>query len=42
MGVRHARTGRDVPTTPEAAPVLVNEFGGPVLDNGLQSYPVGG
>ncbi|MEV7616146.1 hypothetical protein [Streptomyces sp. NPDC089799] len=37
-----ARTGRDVPTRPEAAPVLVNEFGGLVLDNGLQSYPAGG
>ncbi|MFD3717006.1 PQQ-binding-like beta-propeller repeat protein [Streptomyces sp. NPDC058674] len=38
-----ARTGRDMPTRPEAAPILVNEFGGLVLSEGiLTSYPAGG
>lgn len=38
-----ARTGKDTPTRPEAAPILVNEFGGLVLKEGtLSSYPAGG
>ncbi|MEU3771999.1 hypothetical protein AB0F11_02060 [Streptomyces sp. NPDC032472] len=38
-----ARTGADMPTKPEAAPLLVNAFAGLVLDdNRLFSYPAGG
>ncbi|WP_405959352.1 helix-turn-helix domain containing protein [Streptomyces sp. NBC_00868] len=38
-----ARTGKDMPTRPEAAPILVNEFGGLVLREGdLLRYPAGG
>ncbi|MFD9306819.1 hypothetical protein ACFWCB_29835 [Streptomyces sp. NPDC060048] len=41
--VLDARTGADMPTKPEAAPLLVNEFAGIVLkDNRLYSFPVGG
>lgn len=41
--VLDARTGADMPTKPEAAPLLVNEFAGLVLDdNRLFSYPAGG
>ncbi|MFD9453485.1 hypothetical protein ACFWBC_10390 [Streptomyces sp. NPDC059985] len=38
-----ARTGADMPTRPEAAPLLVNAYVGLVLeDNRLSSYPAGG
>ncbi|MFF1342066.1 hypothetical protein ACFVYT_29955 [Streptomyces sp. NPDC058290] len=38
-----ARTGADIPTKPEAAPLLVNQYVGVVLDdNRLYSYPAGG
>ncbi|MEU3774085.1 hypothetical protein AB0F11_12915 [Streptomyces sp. NPDC032472] len=38
-----ARTGKDMPTRPEVAPILVNEFSGVVLKGGvLSSYPAGG
>ncbi|MFE4205448.1 hypothetical protein ACFRSX_31065 [Streptomyces goshikiensis] len=38
-----ARTGADMPTKPEAAPLLVNAYAGMVLeDNRLSSYPAGG
>ncbi|WP_030200726.1 PQQ-binding-like beta-propeller repeat protein [Streptomyces sp. NRRL S-87] len=38
-----ARTGKDSPTQPEAAPILVNEYGGLALTDGkLLSYPAGG
>ncbi|MFJ3726625.1 hypothetical protein ACIPYQ_29250 [Streptomyces sp. NPDC090045] len=41
--VLDARTGTDMPTKPEAAPLLVNSFAGLVLDdNRLFSYPAGG
>ncbi|WP_405438466.1 PQQ-like beta-propeller repeat protein [Streptomyces avidinii] len=41
--VLDARTGADMPTKPEAAPLLVNEYAGLVLDdNRLFSYPAGG
>ncbi|MFC9295775.1 hypothetical protein ACFTWH_10795 [Streptomyces sp. NPDC057011] len=41
--VLDARTGADMPTKPEAAPLLVNEYVGLVLDdNRLFSYPAGG
>ncbi|MFI1285164.1 hypothetical protein ACH4U5_31145 [Streptomyces sp. NPDC020858] len=41
--VLDARTGADMPTKPEAAPLLVNEYVGLVLDgNHLFSYPAGG
>ncbi|MEU4359416.1 hypothetical protein [Streptomyces virginiae] len=41
--VLDARTGADMPTKPEVAPLLVNEFAGLVLDdNRLFSYPAGG
>ncbi|WP_369780653.1 hypothetical protein [Streptomyces sp. R33] len=38
-----ARTGADMPTRPEAAPLLVNAYAGLILDdNRLSSYPAGG
>ncbi|MEV8534721.1 PQQ-binding-like beta-propeller repeat protein [Streptomyces sp. NPDC051211] len=38
-----ARTGKDMPTRPEVAPVLVNEYQGLVLvDRELLAYPTGG
>ncbi|MFE4264470.1 hypothetical protein [Streptomyces sp. NPDC056883] len=38
-----ARTGADMPTKPEAAPLLVSAYAGLVLeDNRLWSYPAGG
>ncbi|MFD4320507.1 hypothetical protein [Streptomyces sp. NPDC058548] len=38
-----ARTGADMPTQPEAAPLLVSAYVGIVLDDGrLSSYPAGG
>ncbi|MFB7467068.1 hypothetical protein ACFCZ1_26835 [Streptomyces sp. NPDC056224] len=38
-----ARTGMDMPTKPEAAPLLVNTYVGLVLDGSrLSSYPAGG
>lgn len=39
-----ARTGADMPTRPEAAPLLVNAYVGLLLDDGnrLASYPAGG
>ncbi|WP_422519967.1 hypothetical protein [Streptomyces sp. 5.8] len=39
-----ARTGADMPTRPEAAPLLVNDYVGLVLDENLRlsSYPAGG
>ncbi|WP_329390117.1 hypothetical protein OG625_38250 [Streptomyces sp. NBC_01351] len=38
-----ARTGTDMPTKPEAAPFLVNEFVGLTLSEGtLYSLPTGG
>ncbi len=41
--VPDTRTGADMPTKPEAAPLLVNEYAGFVLDdNRLFSYPAGG
>ncbi|MFD7915137.1 hypothetical protein ACFV30_31190 [Streptomyces sp. NPDC059752] len=41
--VLDARTGADMPTKPEAAPLLVNDYVGLVLnDNHLFSYPAGG
>ncbi|WP_327286597.1 hypothetical protein [Streptomyces sp. NBC_01205] len=41
--VLDARTGADMPTKPEAAPILVNPYVGVVLDdNRLFSYPAGG
>ncbi|MCX5014899.1 hypothetical protein OG765_28505 [Streptomyces sp. NBC_00555] len=41
--VLDARTGTDMPTKPEAAPLLVNEYAGLALDdNRLFSYPAGG
>ncbi|UUY52321.1 PQQ-like beta-propeller repeat protein (plasmid) [Streptomyces yangpuensis] len=41
--VLDARTGADMPTKPEAAPLLVTEYTGLVLDDRrLYSYPVGG
>ncbi|KOU65097.1 hypothetical protein ADK90_28080 [Streptomyces sp. XY413] len=41
--VLDARTGADMPTKPEAAPLLVSEYAGLVLDdNRLYSYPAGG
>lgn len=41
--VLDARTGADMPTKPEAVPLLVNEYVGLVLDdNHLFSYPAGG
>ncbi|MFE1876703.1 hypothetical protein ACFW9N_38565 [Streptomyces sp. NPDC059496] len=41
--VLDARTGADMPTKPEAAPLLVNDYVGLVLNNNhLFSYPAGG
>ncbi|MET9568544.1 hypothetical protein ABZY34_05270 [Streptomyces virginiae] len=41
--VLDARTGADMPTKPEVAPLLVTEYTGLVLDdNRLYSYPAGG
>ncbi|MFF5491812.1 hypothetical protein [Streptomyces virginiae] len=41
--VLDARTGADMPTKPEAVPLLVNGYVGLVLDdNHLFSYPAGG
>ena len=38
-----ARTGKDMPTKPEVAPILVNEYVGLTLTDGvLSSLPAGG
>ncbi|WP_267886698.1 hypothetical protein [Streptomyces sp. NRRL F-4428] len=38
----HARTGADLPTAPQAVPLLVNEYAGWFSTTALYGYPADG